>query len=301
MTDGRSEPGKPGDAGPFERVAQADWEKSPRPTSTAATPALVVDGIEAPLDWLVAQVRAGRLDLASLSIVALVEAFVNALDTALATAERRPSDFARWGAWLVMAADLALLRSQLLAPSTPQAAQDAGETAEALRRQVARRAEAAALADWLEHRQQLGASVWRTGQPEVRGAGGRGGDVAALFRGCLPALRVAADAEHAFRRAAAPVWSVADALARIRALLPDVAQGGAAMERFLPEVAAGGPDHALRRRAAVASTFSAALEMAREGAITVSQDSPFGSVMMDRALARSRPLHEQDSPVGDTR
>ncbi len=175
MTAGRSEPGKPGGAGSSGRVAQPDWEEACRRTSTAAAPMLVVNGIEAPLDWLVAQVRAGRLDLASLSIVALMEAFGNALDTALATAERRPSDLARWSAWLVMAADLMLLRSQLLAPSTPQAAQDASETAEALRRQVARRAEAAALADWLERRDQLGGSVWRRAQPEVKGWAGAWG------------------------------------------------------------------------------------------------------------------------------
>ncbi len=114
-------------------------------------------------------------------------------------AAKGPSDLARWGAWLVLAADLTLLRSQLLVPSTPEGAQDAQERAEGLRRQVMHRAEAAGLADWLERREQLGREVWGRGHPEARGAGARVGDVTALFRACLPALRVPVAVEGAFR------------------------------------------------------------------------------------------------------
>jgi segregation and condensation protein A len=67
-------------------------------------------------------------------------------------------------------------------------------------------------------------------------------------------------------------------LARLRRMLPVTAPEGAALERFLPETAAGGPDAALRRRAALASTLLAGLEIEREGGAALAQDEAFGPV-----------------------
>jgi segregation and condensation protein A len=172
---------------------------------------------------LVEQSRAGRIDLARLSIAALVDAFATALATVLYGTDNRPVTLARWGSWLVLTADLTLLRSQLLVPTSPEAAQDAQETAEALRRQVAHRAEAGALADWLEQQDQLGRDVWGRGQPEIRTAEAPGADITALFRACLPALRVPAGIEQEIRFAVAPAWSVTDALRRVA---DDAAESG---------------------------------------------------------------------------
>jgi segregation and condensation protein A len=53
------------------------WEAPPRrpPAPAPGTaPVLSVDGFEGPLDWLLELVRARRIDLAKLSITALVDA-----------------------------------------------------------------------------------------------------------------------------------------------------------------------------------------------------------------------------------
>ena len=74
------------DTAPVTRTPAAEaWDDAPRaPSSEPGPPVLAVDGFEGPLDWLVEQARAGRIDLARLSILALVEAFGAALDAALA-------------------------------------------------------------------------------------------------------------------------------------------------------------------------------------------------------------------------
>ena len=51
-------------------------------------------------------------------------------------------------------------------------------------------------------------------------------------------------------------------------------------ERFLPETMAEGPDAVLRRRAALASTLLAGLELGREGAASLSQATAFGAIVV---------------------
>ena len=73
----------------------ARWEDPPRNAVGASAPVLSVEGFEGPLDFLLEMARAQKIDLARLSIVALVEAFAETLETALA----RPgaASLARWG------------------------------------------------------------------------------------------------------------------------------------------------------------------------------------------------------------
>ncbi|HEY2131920.1 MAG TPA: segregation/condensation protein A, partial [Acetobacteraceae bacterium] len=117
-------------------AAVVAWEDPPRVPSAGAAPVLSVDGFEGPLDWLLEMVRARQIDLARLSVVALVEAFAGAMDTALARQDNAPAQLVRWGDWLVMAATLAHLRSRLLLPADAPEAKAAVDEAEALRRQL---------------------------------------------------------------------------------------------------------------------------------------------------------------------
>src|ERR1700712_4480038 len=113
-------------------------------------PVLSVAGFEGPLDWLLEMVRAHRIDLARLSILALVEAFDEAMETAF-----RPEQgdalvsLPQWGDWLVMATNLAELRSRLLLPENNPEAKAARSQIETLRRQLISREQAGAAADWL--------------------------------------------------------------------------------------------------------------------------------------------------------
>jgi segregation and condensation protein A len=73
------------------------------------------------------------------------------------------------------------------------------------------------------------------------------------------------------------IWSVKDALTRLAALvgtLPD----WSTLESFLPETLAG----PMERRAALASTLLAGLEMARGGALRLRQEQAFGPILVRR-------------------
>jgi segregation and condensation protein A len=73
-------------------------------------------------------------------------------------------------------------------------------------------------------------------------------------------------------------WSVQDALRRLGAMMgqaPDWTE----LQRFLPEMTTEEP---LARRAAIASTLLAGLEMARGGAIDLRQEESFGPIMLRR-------------------
>ncbi len=263
-------------------LALEDWAPRRHPASPAAAPVLAVDGFKGPLDWLLDLARSRRIDLARLSILALVEAFATALNDALAAPNRPPLLLGRWGDWLVMAADLTLLRSRLLLPADAAAAQDARDTAERLRQRLLGRAQVARAADWLQGRAQLGHDVFRRGTADAaeRVRAGRVGDITALLRACLAAIRLPLDAGALYQVPGPPLWSVAEAAERIQRLLPLLGGEAAMLEAFLPEVPPAAPERALRCRVAVAGTFLAGLELARDGSVTLQQDATWTAIQL---------------------
>ena len=256
-----------------------DFEAPPRAAAgEAGTPELRLGAWEGPLDLLLELARARRVDLAKLSILDLAEQFGAALEAAVA---RCRVPLSRLGDWLVMAAHLALLRSRLLLPADTEEAEQARREAEALRRKLADRAFVRRLADWLERRPQLNRDVFARGaaeEPETTDRATPAADTAALLRACLAVLE-RPDRGGSWRPPPLLLWRVPDALARLRRMLPATPEG-APLECFLPETAAGGPDAALRRRAALASTLLAGLELGREGAASLSQAEAFGAIVV---------------------
>lgn len=250
---------------------QTNWDAPPRPPrDDTQAPILSTGDFEGPIDWLVDQARARRIDLKRLSLLALIEAFETALLDAL-DGQASATTLAHWGDWLVLAAELTVLRSRLMLPSTAEAV-NARDEAEALRRRLIGRAEMAAAGVWLGSRLQLGIEVFERAAPETpRSAGrGRSGDITALLRACLVVLAVPEDVATAFR-VAVPFWSVPDALGRMRRMVDAMGEEEVGLETFFPAVAADAPERERRCRAAVASTFVGGLELAREGVVTLAQ------------------------------
>jgi chromatin segregation and condensation protein Rec8/ScpA/Scc1 (kleisin family) len=184
----------------------------------------------------------------------------------------RTAELARWGAWLVMAATLAMLRSRLLLlpGDTPEAR--AEDEAEALRRRLVSRAQVRAATDWLERRPQFGRDVFGCGTGQRRHDNGRVGDITELLRACLVALDVPAQAE-VYRPRPPTLGQVSDAIARLRQLL-DALLDGSPLMAFLPEVDGTEPQRVLRGRVAVSSTPVAGLELARAGVLALDQEAP---------------------------
>src|SRR5271165_208794 len=245
-----------------------------------AAPRLAVDGFDGPLDLLLVLARAQQLDLARLSIAAVIEAFADALQAALA--ERATARLEHWAVWTVMAASLTELWSRLKLPASAPEAHAAAAEAEALRRQLISRAEIEAAATWLAQRAHLGQDVFRRGQPRPNAdAADRGGDLTDLLRACLPVLRVPDAQAVALRPRPPPLWTAGDAIRQIARLLAELPDGSP-LAAFLPKIDRDAPKWPLRCRAAIAGTLIASLELARDGTVALEQDGDWMPIRVGR-------------------
>ena len=279
----------------------SDWEDPPQVARSDTAPVLSVDGFAGPLDWLLEMARANKINLARLSIGALIAQFADALAAALAGRDTHQLD--RWAGWTVMAATLTELWSRLLLPADAAASRAAEAEAEALRRQLLARARMRQAADWLERRPQLGNDVFARGMPAVSVAG-RGSDLTDLLRACLVALHVPETQAAAYRPRPPPLWRVSDALPHLRqrlAALPD----DTPLSALLPPIDGDDPGRTLRCRVVIASTLVAGLEHARNGALALDQDAAWTDIRVSRRESQAaRPIETAalaGSPSGGSR
>ncbi len=252
-------------------------------SSESSGDALVVhlEGFDGPLDLLLDLARTQKVDLARISIVALVEQYLAVIEGARRVRLELAAD------WLVMAAWLTWLKSRLLLPAGTDPA-DEGETAAGMLAGRLRALEAVrTLAAWLGARPVLGQEVFARGAPEDHTEIDRSRlalDVPSLLRAYLAAMR-RSGARRQYRPRPLTLWTVKDALGRLGAMLGSVPDW-ASLERFLPESMAG----PMECRAALASTLMAGLEMARDGVVRLRQEKPFGPILLHRAeRAEQRP------------
>ncbi len=232
---------------------------------------LELDGWEGPLDLLLALARGQKVDLRAISILALVEQYLAYVDQARSLKLELAADY------LVMAAWLAYLKSALLLPRDPQAEPDPEELAMKLQLRLERLSAMREAGARLMARDRTGRDVFARGAPEglrtVRTALWTAeiydliaayGRISARTR---PVMHVVAD------RA---VMTLEAALDRVSMLLGERIDWRA-IESFLPE-----SGDALRR-SALASSFVAALELARQGRVELRQAGPFAPLYL-RAL-----------------
>jgi len=237
---------------------------------------LRLDGFEGPLDLLLELSRAQKVDLARISILELVEQFVAVVEGAAAVRLELAAD------WLVMAAWLAWLKSRLLLPAGTEAAEEAEGAADALAERLETLAAMRAAASWLGARPQLGHDVFARGGIEDFREFDRSrlsADMPGLLRAYLAAIRRATGA-RTLRMEPHTFWTVQDALERLSRLVGGLPSDGsiwASLDRFMPELTRPTPT---QHRAALASTLLAGLELARNGAILMRQDAPFGPILL---------------------
>src|SRR5579872_3957374 len=121
---------------------------------------LSLDGFEGPLDLLLELARAQKVDLARLSIVALVDQYLAVIEGARRIALELAAE------WLVMAAWLTWLKSRLLLPANSDAGEEGEEAADVLAGRLRDlQAMRAAVASLGTH-PQLGQDVFARGAPE---------------------------------------------------------------------------------------------------------------------------------------
>jgi segregation and condensation protein A len=180
-----------------------------------------------------------------------------------------------------MAARLAWLKSRLLLPHDPEAAEEGELASDALAARLAELQVMREAAAWLDARPRLGCDVFARGAPEDRTEIDRSRlalTMPALIRAYLSAVRRSAGERR--YRPAQPAWifTVQDALRRLERLLGSLPDW-TTLERFLPET----PADPARRRAALASTLVASLELARGGRLRLRQERPFGPILLRQA------------------
>jgi segregation and condensation protein A len=232
---------------------------------------LRLDGFEGPLDLLLDLARAQKVDLARISILALVEQFLAVVEGARKVRLELAAD------WLVMVAWLAWLKSRLLVPTDPEDLEQGEEAAEELAERLRALQAIRAAAAWLGTKPVLGQDVFARGAPEDHTEIDRSRlvvDLNALMRTYLTAIRRGIK-PIPYRPRALTLWTVQDALQRLSAMIttiPDWAE----LSRFLPEHLAS----PVERRAALTSTLLASLEMARDGHVRLHQDRDFGPILV---------------------
>lgn len=233
---------------------------------------LDLDGFGGPLDLLLQLARDRKIDLAQLSVAALAEQYIAYIERARHLKLELAADY------LVMAAWLAYLKSRLLLPVPPpeeDAEPSPEELAEALAFQLRRLDAMRGAADTLLARPRLGSAVLARGEPEKFSP--RGGTKVDLslheLLSAYAAARQPARAPSLYQIAPLTLDSIESALARLSEVIGKIPRWSV-LSRFLPEHSAS----PLHRRAQVAATFGAGLELVKRGALSVRQDRPFAPV-----------------------
>lgn len=236
-----------------------------------------VDGFEGPLDLLLELARRQKVDLAAISILALADQYLAFIDEARKVRLELAADY------LVMAAWLAYLKSRLLLPEQPKGEEPlAADLAAALAARLRRLEAIRAAAEKLVNRPRLGRDMFLRGAPEGISVHRTSQYSASLFDllNAYARQRQTKALSHVTVRQRL-VWSMPEARAALERLA-GLAVHWTALDHFLIEYCVR-PE---LRKTVRASSFSASLEMVREGVIDVRQDKPFAPLWVRRHVAQ---------------
>ena len=242
---------------------------------------LNLDGYEGPIDVLLDLARNQKVDLREISILQLARQYLAFIERA----QDLRLDLA--AEYLVMAAWLAYLKSRLLLPrEKDESGEPSGEAmAEALSFQLRRLESMREAATKLMNRPQLGLNIFGRGNPE-----GLKTSYNATYKDTLyDVLKAYGDIR---RRAEAahydlPVFNVMtmeEAVDRMSKMLGNLPKSGphsvwTTLQSFMPE----NIKDPLLLRSSLASTFTAGLELAKQGKVEIRQDGLFRPVYIRSA------------------
>jgi segregation and condensation protein A len=253
-------------------------------------PSLVIDikGFEGPLDLLLHLARNQRVDLARISVLALVEQYLVFIRQAQALRLELAADY------LVMAAWLAYLKSKLLIPKVPGDDGESGEELAATLQFRLKRLEAMRdAATKLINRNRLGRDVFVRGMPEAVIV-----DQTNTYSATLYELLTAYASQRQKRAvsqvqiARRSVWSLKDARSILLRLVGE-AKDWTALDQYLLEFIVSPAE----RATAIASSFAASLEMVREGHFEIRQTRAFEPIYL-----RNKPVEAGEktgAPIED--
>jgi len=232
---------------------------------------LELDGWEGPLDLLLDLARRQKVDLKKISILALVDQYLDYIERAEALRLELAADY------LVMAAWLAYLKSSLLLPKEEQDEPSAEELAMRLQLRLQRLGAMRESAARLMARDRIGRDVFLRGAPEGLRTDRKNiwqCDWYSLVRAYGQVKLRNEPAVHMVRDRM--VMTLDSALERVSAML-GVTLDWMELRDFMPK----GAEPRLYR-SALASSFVAALELARLGRAEIRQEEIFGPMHLRR-------------------
>ena len=235
---------------------------------------LELDGWEGPLDLLLSLARTQRVDLREISILQLTEQYIAFIERAKALKLEIAADY------LVMAAWLAYLKSCLLLPKDPEVDPSPEELALRLQLRLQRLHAMREAGARLMGRDRLGRDVFTRGAPEGLKVMRKAAWDASIYDLIAAYGIVRARAEvpvHIIQRR--PVMTLDQAIERVSRML-GMALDWTELGAFLPSEATGS-----YRRSALASSFVAVLELARQGKLNLMQEEAFSPLMLRGAMA----------------
>jgi segregation and condensation protein A len=235
---------------------------------------LELDGWEGPLDLLLDLARRQKVDLRRISILELVDQYLAYIDRAEALRLELAADY------LVMAAWLAYLKSAMLLPKEEQEDPSPEELALRLQLRLQRLGAMREAAARLMARDRLGRDVFARGAPEGLRVDRRNAWQCEWFNLVQAYGQVkarTAPVVHMVRDRM--VMTLDSALARVSSML-GITLDWVELRDFLPPHA-----EPRLRRSALASSFVAALELARLGKAELAQDETFGPLRLRRPAA----------------
>lgn len=239
-----------------------------------ATLTIDIDGWEGPLDLLLALARSQKVDLRQLSILDLVDQYLTYVNEARELKLEVAADY------LVMAAWLAYLKSALLLPRDPEVEPSPEELALRLQLRLERLNAMREAGARLVARDRMGRDVFPRGTPEGLKVVRKSRWQAEIYDLIAAYGQISARTRPVMHIVAVrPVMTLEDAIARVSELVGERIDWST-IESFLPDEAEG-----LYRRSALASSFVAALELARQGRVELKQKSAFAPLYLKAASA----------------
>jgi segregation and condensation protein A len=224
---------------------------------------------EGPLDLLLSLARGQKVDLREISILALVEQYLTFIEEARALKLEVAADY------LVMAAWLAYLKSALLLPRDPEVEPSPEELALRLQLRLERLNAMRDAGARLMARDRLGRDVFLRGTPEGLRTVRKALWQAEIYDLIAAYGRVSARNRPVFHVVHdRPVMTLEAAIERVARLVGS-AIDWRSIRDFLPD----GADPAYAK-SALASSFLAALELARQGRVELRQASPFAPLYL---------------------
>lgn len=231
-----------------------------------------VEGYEGPLDLLLTLSRRQKVDLRRISVLQLAEQYLRFVEAARELRIELAADY------LVMAAWLAYLKSRLLLPPEPGEEGPSGEELAAhLAFQLERLGAMREAAARLMGRDRLGRDFFARGAPETISTRRKTHFTATLLELMQAYARLSTRDEfrpYAYDRT--DIFPLETALERLRGMLGHRGDW-ADLSGFLPP---GWRAAGARRRSALASTFAASLELAKQGKLELRQTETFAPIQL---------------------